>query len=184
MPIGTPNTIESIRARLRRFEYGHLICLVWPGSKQDGYGRVSYKGKNRLVHKLSWEAKNGPVPEGLELDHLCRNLACANLAHLETVPHRENVRRGNVGANNKVKTHCPSDHAYTGENLYIRPTVGFRGCRECKRNRSRAARRYGLRGAPGDEGRETLATLSASLRELGEEEARTALAEEGADAGS
>ena len=140
MPRGVPNTIEGISSLLFRYEQGHLICHVWPGMKWKGYGKASYGGSTSPVHKLLWEAENGPVPEGLELDHLCRNRACANLTHLEVVTRKENVRRGKAGVNQKVKTHCPRGHAYVGENLYIRPTVGFRECRECKRERKRRSR--------------------------------------------
>ena len=101
MPKGVPNTIEGIRARLRRYEHGHLICHVWPECKNREYGRVGYQGKTRNVHKALWEAKHGPVPDGLELDHLCRNHMCANTDHLEAVPHHENVRRGRVGKHGK-----------------------------------------------------------------------------------
>jgi HNH endonuclease len=82
----------------------------------------------------------GPVPEGLELDHLCRNRACVNPAHLEPVSHRENVLRGaSFAAINAVKTHCIHDgHPFDDVNTIVRPE-GRRGCRACM---NAAQRRY------------------------------------------
>ena len=73
-------------------------CWLWCGAKQsDGYGsfRVG-SGKTALAHKWSWEQVFGPVPQGKELDHVCRNRACVRPDHLEAVTHQENVARGNM----------------------------------------------------------------------------------------
>ena len=104
-------------------------CWVWRGSiDSGGYGRVwgggSRKdGTGRLVpaHRWSYEALVGIVPLGLQSDHLCRNRACVNPAHIEPVTNRENVLRGNTyasGAINRSKTHCPQDHPYNEANTY------------------------------------------------------------------
>lgn len=70
-------------------------CWVWLGSMYDrGYGRKKVSGKYVLAHKLYYEKYNGSVPEGLEIDHLCRNHSCVNPNHLEAVTHIENVGRG------------------------------------------------------------------------------------------
>ena len=70
-------------------------CWVWIWSlDKHGYGQVSAGTRVRRAHAIYWERKNGPVPEGKELDHLCLNHACVNPDHLEPVTHKENVRRG------------------------------------------------------------------------------------------
>src|SRR5688572_6777121 len=71
-------------------------CWPWLGAKNpDGYGQFVWRGrKSTLVHRIAYEELRGPIPEGLTLDHLCRNRGCANPWHCETVTHRENVLRG------------------------------------------------------------------------------------------
>lgn len=116
-------------------------CWIWRGfRKPDGYARVGRNGKLVYVHVASYEEFVGPVPEGLELDHLCRNPSCLNPDHLEPVTHAENIRRGQAGENMRQKTHCPKGHPYSGDNLYIGGD-GKRRCRACmsatkKRRRS------------------------------------------------
>ncbi len=70
-------------------------CWLFSGSKhKDGYGLVKVDGRTRKAHRVMYEDLVGPVPPGVELDHLCRTPACINPAHLEPVSHLENVRRG------------------------------------------------------------------------------------------
>lgn len=70
-------------------------CWVWQMAiKSNGYGHRKVAGRYRNAHILVWEEHNGPVPAGLQLDHLCRNRACVNPDHLEPVKQRENLRRG------------------------------------------------------------------------------------------
>lgn len=119
-------------------------CWEWSaGRSKDGYGLVWWEGKMHLVHRILYEGLVGPIPDGLELDHLCRNHACANPDHLQPVTHQVNCARGEVGLStgrrNRAKTHCPKGHEYIGENLYINP-AGQRQCRTCMRERDR--RRY------------------------------------------
>jgi hypothetical protein len=95
------------------------------------------------VHRIVYQQVNGFIEDDLELDHLCRNTACANPAHLEPVTHQENVRRGEgpalLVARNAAVDRCPQDHLYDEENTYIPP--GKRG-RECRICRNEAARKW------------------------------------------
>ena len=70
-------------------------CWVWrDGRTRLGYGKIKRDGVNLLAHRFAWTREHGPIPKGLELDHLCRVRACVNPEHLELVTHAENVRRG------------------------------------------------------------------------------------------
>lgn len=107
-------------------------CWVYPGCKKNGYGTGWDRTKVVRTHRAAYEALVGPIPEGMDLDHLCRNRACYNPAHLEPVTRSENLRRSNlVGKWQAQKTHCPDGHPYDGANLYITASGG-RSCRACK----------------------------------------------------
>lgn len=70
-------------------------CWLWTASHdRDGYGRIKISGRPVSAHRVAWELAHGEIPRDLETDHLCRNRACVNVAHLELVSHRTNVRRG------------------------------------------------------------------------------------------
>lgn len=111
-------------------------CLLWTGKTDGGYGRVKICQRLRYVHVVAWEIRNGPVPEGFELDHLCRVRACANTDHLELVTRRENVLRGQgLAAINARKTHCSRGHEFSKANtLVVRKRSGRyqRECRACR----------------------------------------------------
>jgi hypothetical protein len=93
---------------------------------------MTREGKKVLVHRWFYEQANGPIPDGLELDHLCRNPRCCNPAHLEAVTHAENMARGKAAQ----QTHCIQGHPFDEANTYYRRS-GTRDCRACNRNRAR-----------------------------------------------
>ena len=102
-----------------RIERGSVVdpqtgCRVWQGTTngKSGYGVIQFQGKRELVHRLAWSLKNGPVPEGLVLDHLCRVRLCNNELHLEPVTQQVNiaVRGHGLAAQHARKTHCPAGH--------------------------------------------------------------------------
>lgn len=117
-------------------------CWIWVGAlTTEGYGQIKMDRRVLLVHRVMYERMVGPIPEGLDIDHLCRVRNCVNPEHLEPVTRRTNVLRGiGPSAANKVKTHCKHGHEFTLENTHVRPN-GDRMCRACSRGRSRAARR-------------------------------------------
>jgi hypothetical protein len=113
-------------------------CWLWTGRAEvGGYGRIWYQNRNRLVHRVSYEWERGPIPDGLTIDHLCRQPSCVNPDHMEPVSIGVNVRRGRVGENNRVKTHCPQGHPYAGTNLAFRSNRYGRKCRTCENARNR-----------------------------------------------
>lgn len=101
-------------------------CWIWTGPMRDGYGRF---GKESIpAHRYAYQEMVGPIPAGLELDHLvCSRKACVNPYHCDPVPHRVNTRRWA-----DTITHCPRDHEYTEENTYV-DRRGLRRCRACRR---------------------------------------------------
>lgn len=111
-------------------------CWEWSAYRDHhGYGKFRTDSGPRLAHRLSWQFFRGAIPEGLALDHLCRNRACVNPDHLDPVTIGVNVQRGA-----EEITSCPQGHPYDSENTY-RPARGGRQCRTCKNAQAIASRR-------------------------------------------
>jgi hypothetical protein len=111
-------------------------CIRWTGpTNPKGYGTTGLGGRTQGVHRLAYELQVGPIPEGLEIDHLCRVRDCVRIEHLEAVTHQENVRR------RMVSDVCPQGHPMTAENTGHRHKLGrmtaHRYCKDCKVERNR-----------------------------------------------
>lgn len=128
---------------------GDQGCWEWTAARTSaGYGRAwdPQTGAVTYAHRLAYGRLVGPIPDGLELDHLCRNRACCNPAHLEAVSHSVNVQRGTawhgIAAARAEQTHCVNGHEFTAENTYVSSgKKRQRHCRTCRYDRQKAARR-------------------------------------------
>jgi hypothetical protein len=139
-------------------------CWVWDGFlDRFGYGRLASgkRGVSYKAHRVSYEYAKGPIPDGLQIDHLCRVKGCINPDHLEAVTPGENVRRGDLPALSSVRMtslrarkkaelragpdpRCARGHPFDNENIYI-DKRGFWHCRECKRTAFRIWQQNGGR---------------------------------------
>lgn len=151
---GTTDDLVAIRSPRRQKNVEHLFwakvgmpdpdtgCMEWLASKKPaGYGQFSARGPSEYAHRVSYELLVGPIPDGLVIDHLCRNRACVRPDHLEPVTNRVNGLRG-VGpaAQCARKTHCVHGHPFSAENTAFTPG-GKRYCKECNRAKARANNR-------------------------------------------
>ena len=131
--------VETLAARAKDRFWAKVdkteTCWLWTANTcSRGYGHLRSNKVHWLAHRLSYTWAYGPIPDGLEIDHLCRVRNCVRPDHLEAVTHTENVRRGG----NSIKTHCPQGHP-----LQTKASYG-RWCPECSRARApkyRAARK-------------------------------------------
>jgi hypothetical protein len=141
--------VERVFRKIIRHENG---CWEWFGSKTDGYGRIGVGSRRdgtlrqEYVHRVVYESFNGPIPAGLQIDHLCRNRACVRLAHLRAVSLTENVMAPGslcVQKRNSDKTHCVRGHELSGANVKAQTVKGvvWRHCRTCIRASERKVAR-------------------------------------------
>ena len=113
-------------------------CWLWTGRKNNhGYGVFFENKRHVYAHRFSYGLRNGDVPSGLVLDHLCRTPLCVRPEHLEAVTQQVNLQRGEglIGLHARA-THCIHGHEFTEENTILLKRGG-RQCRECQRARDR-----------------------------------------------
>lgn len=132
------NLPRNMQNKIRVADSG---CWEWIGARNSkGYGSVGVLGSSQSTHRVAYELLVGTIPEGLQIDHLCRNKACCNPEHLEPVTALVNTRR----RPDIQKTHCIHGHEMTAENTVItrRKPDGYsiRVCRICKNDNQRSQR--------------------------------------------
>lgn len=131
-------------------------CMIWTAALNRGYGIFSVKRgrkwKSTLAGRWLYQRINGPIPPGLDLDHVCHNPSCVNPDHLEPVTHKVNLdrafrQRGRKSGPTKPKTHCLRGHEYTLENTYWQgKKKNIRTCKACAilRHRKYWRKKYGV----------------------------------------
>ena len=131
------------RPVLDRFHEKYVVdavtgCWEWTAGRIDtGYGALGVDGKMMLAHRFAYEQFVGQIPDGLALDHLCRNRGCCNPEHLNPCTRGENVLAPgseSLAAVNAAKTHCVHGHEFDDMNTYM--WRGRRSCRACRKRRS------------------------------------------------
>lgn len=134
--------METLSGRFWKRVNKTKSCWLWTGHRNapGRYGHLRVGGgKKMLAHRFAWIELRGPVPDGMELDHLCGNVLCVNPSHLQPVSHRINILRGHSpSASHAKKSMCPNGHPYelapNGYSSSGKPKFA-RICRTCKRQR-------------------------------------------------
>lgn len=143
---------RNARSNARSFDSFYMPepnsgCWIWMGAASGAVRSHNYgTWRGRKAHRVAYETAKGPIPFGLELDHLCRNTLCVNPDHLDPVTRRVNVERQPKVIAARSATLCANGHPWTPENTYRHPAQGSRICRSCTRA---AAARYAIRKSIG-----------------------------------
>lgn len=122
---------------LQHEQWSHSECIPWTGPvSRGGYGIARIGDTTTTASRRAWIRAHGPIPDGLEIDHLCRNPPCVNLDHLELVTHRENMHRQPT----YPVSVCANGHPLDGDNVYHYTYADgrlLRSCKACRRENSR-----------------------------------------------
>lgn len=136
-----PTTEPTTEARFWAKVDASGDCWMWTaGQSSTGYGGFRFEDRWQGAHRVAYTLLVGPIPEGYELDHLCRVRRCVNPDHLEPVLHRENVVRGLGPVHQRAKTTCKRGHPFDAANTYQRDGRTHRDCRARDSLRKREAR--------------------------------------------
>ncbi|KKN49314.1 hypothetical protein LCGC14_0644130 [marine sediment metagenome] len=128
--------MDNTQERLNLYTYIQEGHLLWGGKlHRDGYGQVKVDGKFVYTHRLAWEIAYGPIPEGIQVLHLCNTPPCILPRHLYLGTPADNMRDVVLAGNHGMttKTHCPYGHPYDEANTYYNGR--YRICRTCDRER-------------------------------------------------
>lgn len=140
----TPRQLKNFWAKVNKLGAVHPIlktrCWLWTASTSEGgYGRFTVGKRTIVAHKVSYMLGN-TIPEGMQLDHLCRTRPCIRSDHLEPVTPSVNTQRGLSGDLKELKLYCLKGHKFTNESTYIQRSSTnkiMRSCRICRRERSK-----------------------------------------------
>ena len=121
------STLDRFWAKVQKTD----TCWLWTAAiNPKGYGQFKH-GNMVYAHRFSYEQAKGPIPKGLQIDHLCRVRHCVNPDHLEAVSRRTNILRGEgFAAKQHRQTHCKNGHLLIRENIYVNKE-GHRRCKIC-----------------------------------------------------
>lgn len=136
IPQPTDEMAKRFWSRVDRTE----TCWNWTATISNGYGVINFGTTSYMAHRVAYTWQRQAIPNGLLLDHICRNTRCVNPDHLEIVTHVENTMRGLSPFAVKARQRCcRRGHEFTPENTYVRKN-GTRWCNECRRMRERSYR--------------------------------------------